>query len=561
MADFSPQFLSFFPKEFTFSVTEITGDGKRNEFSPYFPSMKKSSLNIRDRIEALLSSMGKDLFEKERILALTLLSSIAGESIFLLGPPGVAKSMIARRLKLAFKDARAFEYLMGKFSTPDEVFGPVSISRLKNEDKYERLTDHYLPGAQIVFLDEIWKASPPIQNALLTVLNEKIYRNGEQEVEVDIKGLIAASNELPAQGEGLEALWDRFLLRMVVGGIEEERAFERLLTLPFQQKKEDPVEEELKITAKEYQTWQAHLNQVSIPPHLLHVIHEIRRSIKMRNSTEAPIDHWYVSDRRWRKTANLLKASALLHDREVVTVADMLLLVDCLWDRFEQREAVSAMIIGDIIEHSYERLTKLGSVRTHLELWREEITEETRIVKVEQVIQPKLQEDVEGEKYVEILAFRGQGEAFMRVSDWQQLASKEERIFPLFEKREEVFKPIQRLGGRKVDENSIRIGGKEYDILVEEVSKKQVIPKHPDKGQLQAWNQQATVLLSNCDQRLAVLEKQVASEADPSEQHFFMAPELKPVLQQARSQAKRQILDLKLDIEKTQHSYEEMGEG
>ena len=74
----------------------------------------------------------------------------------------------------------------------------------------KRLTTHYLPGSQIVFLDEIWKASPPIQNALLTVLNEKIYRNGEQEVEVDIRGLIAASNELPAKGEGLEALWDRF---------------------------------------------------------------------------------------------------------------------------------------------------------------------------------------------------------------------------------------------------------------------------------------------------------------------------------------------------------------
>ena len=85
----------------------------------------------RERIRTLLQHMGDNLFEKERILALTLLSSVAGESIFLLGPPGVAKSMIARRLKLAFRDAKAFEYLMGKFSTPDEIFGPVSISKLK----------------------------------------------------------------------------------------------------------------------------------------------------------------------------------------------------------------------------------------------------------------------------------------------------------------------------------------------------------------------------------------------------------------------------------------------
>lgn len=504
--------------------------------------------------------MGKDLFEKERVLALTLLSAVAGESIFLLGPPGVAKSMIARRLKLAFRDARAFEYLMGKFSTPDEVFGPVSISRLKNEDKYERITDHYLPGAQIVFLDEIWKASPPIQNALLTVLNEKIYRNGEQEVEVDIRGLIAASNELPPHGEGLEALWDRFLVRMVVGGIEEEDAFEELLTLPFRQKKQDPVEEELKITSEEYQTWQAHLNNVTIPAHLLNVIHEIRRSIRMRNSTEVPAEHWYVSDRRWRKTANLLKASAMMHDRSDVSLTDLLLLVDCLWDQYDQKEAISAMIVGDIIEHGYERLTKLGSLRTHLDLWREEIVEETRIVKVEQLILPKMEEDNEGVKYVEIIGFRGQGAAYLRDLDWEQLGSGEEKIFPIFEKKEDVFKPIQRLGGRKVDDNSLRVGGHDYDILVEEVNRKQVIPKYPDKGQLQAWNQQATVLISNCDMRLSALEKQIQSEADPKDLHYFISPDLKQVLVQAQIQAKRQILDLKLDIEKTQHSYEEMGE-
>ena len=144
---------------------------------------------IKDRITQLLQQLNERVYEKEHIIALSLLSAIAGESIFLLGPPGTAKSMVARRLKLAFKQATAFEYLMSRFSTPDEIFGPVSISKLKDEDTYERRVEGYLPTADVVFLDEIWKAGPAIQNALLTVLNEKIFRNGQFAIRVPLKGL------------------------------------------------------------------------------------------------------------------------------------------------------------------------------------------------------------------------------------------------------------------------------------------------------------------------------------------------------------------------------------
>lgn len=141
-------------------------------------------------IRSLIEWMSQGVYEKEHIIAAALLCAVAVENIFLLGPPGTAKSMVASRLKMIFKDGKSFDYLMSRFSTPDEIFGPISISKLKTEDKYERLTDGYLPDADIVFLDEIWKAGPSIQNTLLTVINEHIFHNGGKIIKTPMKVLM-----------------------------------------------------------------------------------------------------------------------------------------------------------------------------------------------------------------------------------------------------------------------------------------------------------------------------------------------------------------------------------
>ena len=223
-----------------------------------------------DQIESLLNVLSQGVYEKEHIIAMSLLSAIAGESIFLLGPPGTAKSLVARRLKLAFKDGKAFEYLMSRFSTPDEIFGPVSISLLKNEDRYERVVEGFLPSATVVFLDEIWKAGPSIQNALLTAINERIFQNGRTTLKLPMKALIAASNELPAEGEGLEALWDRFLVRMVSNCIQSESVFYKMI----RQKNLNPtlVPEYLLISEELYAEWQRKIEEVEISNEVCSII-------------------------------------------------------------------------------------------------------------------------------------------------------------------------------------------------------------------------------------------------------------------------------------------------
>ncbi len=295
--------------------------------------------------------MNQGAYEREEAIALTLLAAMAGESIFLLGLPGVGKSMIARRLKHAFKSSRSFEYLMSRFSTPDEIFGPVSISKLKDHDTYERVIDGYLPTADIVFLDEIWKAAPAIQNSLLTALNERIFRNGDHDVKLPLKAIISASNELPAEGEGLEALWDRFLVRYVVEPISDREAFLKLL---IEQEQECVIGDDLSFTNDELQMVQEKATEVTVPAVVAKIICKLRdllsnqasATVAMPTSENFP----YVSDRRWRKIIGILRMSALLNGRMQIDPSDCLLLEHLIWDADDQIMAVKRIVAENIVD-------------------------------------------------------------------------------------------------------------------------------------------------------------------------------------------------------------------
>ena len=346
-----------------------------------------------ERFKLLLQEMNRGIYEKNTEISLSLLAALAGESVILLGPPGVAKSMVARQLKTAFRDAQSFEYLMSRFSTPDEIFGPVSIQKLKTSDTYERAVEGYLPTADVVFLDEIWKAGPAIQNTLLTVINEKIFRNGNREMHLPLKLLVAASNELPAKGEGLEALWDRFVIRIESRPIKLEKNFRAMLleshadfsrstralghadfadnadfsgskgksgSTDFSDSTDFTDFSDLKITAEEYAEWAEKICKIGVKEEVLDAISAIRKSLRSVNVDEAAERrNIYVSDRRWKNIVRLLRTSAFMQDREEVDICDLLPIYHCLWQEPEERDAIRSIVIRALFSPFAEKLVEM----------------------------------------------------------------------------------------------------------------------------------------------------------------------------------------------------------
>ena len=333
-----------------------------------------------ERFKLLLREMNRGIYEKETEISLSLLAALAGESIILLGPPGVAKSMVARQLKNAFRDAHSFEYLMSRFSTPDEIFGPVSIQKLKTSDTYERAVDGYLPTADVVFLDEIWKAGPAIQNTLLTVINEKIFRNGNREMYLPLKLLVAASNELPAKDEGLEALWDRFVIRIESRPIKMEKNFRAMLlevksSLEVKSEErrvknstdlfEDTISDEqigadVSISPAEYAEWSQAIDKIGVKEEVLDAISRIRKALRAVNVDEAAERrNIYVSDRRWKNIIRLLRTSAFMQDREEVDICDLLPIYHCLWQEPEERDAIRSIVIRSLFAPFADKLVEM----------------------------------------------------------------------------------------------------------------------------------------------------------------------------------------------------------
>jgi MoxR-like ATPase len=273
-------------------------------------------VDFPSRLEALAAALESGLVERRQPVRLALLAALAGEHTLLIGPPGTAKSLLARRIHGAFRGARYFERLLTRFTVPEELFGPLSIRALE-EDRYERHTAGFLPDATIAFIDEVFKANSAILNALLTLLNEREFDNGAGRQACPLISVIGATNAVPDDEVG-EAFFDRFLVRLTVAPVSPE-GFARLMEIKVGAvgtaagQAFDSGERQALIEAAAATT---------LPEPIVVLLGELRAFCA---SNAHP-----VSDRRWVKLVALLRMAAASAGHTSVSRWDLLLAPCCL---------------------------------------------------------------------------------------------------------------------------------------------------------------------------------------------------------------------------------------
>lgn len=293
-------------------------------------------MNKSDKLKDILDFLKKSFVGKDEVIDLLGISLIARENAFLLGPPGTAKSAIIRLFSSCIENGKNFEYLLTRFTEPNEIFGPFDIRKLK-EGELITNTEGMMPEASMVFLDEIFNANSAILNSLLMALNEKIFRRGKETKKLPALMFVGASNVLP-EDESLNALLDRFLIRIQCDYVDTDR-MEEVLMAGWKMENTMSMDKP-SITPAEIIELQQLSRQVDLSPirkQYVDLIHNLRNTgIK-------------VSDRRAVKIQNIIAASALMCNRTEAILSDLWVL-KYVWDTEEQIE-----ILAGIIDHIIEK--------------------------------------------------------------------------------------------------------------------------------------------------------------------------------------------------------------
>lgn len=282
---------------------------------------------VRETIGQIREELGALFLERTDLIDGALVALLAGQHVLIIGPPGTAKSMLADEVCARLEGASYFQWLLTRFTTPEELFGAISLAALEQDD-YRRLTAHKLPEAHVAFLDELFKGSSSILNTILTIMNERRFHNGRTVAPVPLLSLFAATNELPEDDE-LLALQDRFLLRFVVDYLEEDFRFLKLL-------QGRTATTRTTLSLADLDTARRAAAGLPVSGHVLQSIADLRRELGRRGIV--------ASDRRYVQSVGLLRAHAYLAGRDVVTDEDLGILAHVLWRDPAERGAVTEVL-------------------------------------------------------------------------------------------------------------------------------------------------------------------------------------------------------------------------
>jgi MoxR-like ATPase len=260
-------------------------------------------------LRAVIRQASRGLVDREVLVDLIVLAAVAGEHVLVVGPPGTAKSEAARRVARALGGSY-FEYLLGRFTEPSEIFGAVDLAKLR-EGLVETDTTNMLPEAEIAFLDELFQGSTAILNTLLGILNERVFLRGHTRVRCPLRLCLGASNALPSD-PSLAAFADRFLLRVFVEPISDHM-LEELLTAGWKLSVTEDAERPAASMAMLDEL--ARRARAVDLDHLVPRISEAVRRLRARGL--------HLSDRRVVRSQRLMAAAAALDGRGRASAADL----------------------------------------------------------------------------------------------------------------------------------------------------------------------------------------------------------------------------------------------
>ena len=319
------------------------------------------------RLKQVAGVLDNTFLGKSETIRLMLIAAIAGEHMVLIGPPGTAKSAVVRMFSKLVQ-AQYFEYLLTRFTEPNEIFGPIDIQAFR-EGRYERRMESMLPQAEIVFLDEVFKANSAILNSLLTVLNERRYAIGTQIHEIPLISAFGASNEVP-NDENLTAVFDRFLLRVRSDNLDSYHFNDLLMKgLSFEVSKLTGQYNKLTplLTSGDLHTLHsAFASRMSFSDEFLSTYKGLIFQIRSEGVS--------VSDRRAIKMLKLFAASALLDGRDRADESDLFILKH-VWNNLDQSELLDG-IVGPVLEAYYQnnpQARRVGAIEVGIESLLSEI--------------------------------------------------------------------------------------------------------------------------------------------------------------------------------------------